>query len=156
NRQGDRRGAPPSSSSTDREKVVVIVALLARSCHGRQALVGELDALDVAEVQVVDGEVRGDRAAEVAHLPEERAEPEADDERARRPGQVASTGADVEEREDERRRPEPDPRQERAAKEELLADGAREREHENVARVQIAEESAEGAVQAPRPVEAVD
>src|SRR5687767_2081899 len=123
---------------------------------GGRLLFGELDADDVAEVQVVDREVRGDRGAQIAELLEHRAEEQPGDERARGPRQVRKAGADVEEREDHRRREQADPGEERPAKQELLTDGARQREDEDVARAEGPEETAEAPVETARPLETVN
>jgi RimJ/RimL family protein N-acetyltransferase len=106
---------------------------------------------DVAQVQEVDHEVRGDRPAEVARLHRELAERDAERERRCGPRQEPLARPDVEQREHDRLPPHPHPRQQRAAEQHLLADRAREREDQDLSRRERAEQVAKARVELARP-----
>src|SRR6266581_3878945 len=88
------------------------------------SIAGQIYPHDVAEVQIVDGEVGDDGRAQVAQGEEESTEQEPDQERRQRPGQVAEPGAEVQEGEDQGRPPDAEPGEQSAAKKQLFSDGA--------------------------------
>jgi hypothetical protein len=103
------------------------------------------------QVGEVDHEVRDDRAAQIAGGRRHRAERQPHAERPRGPHQVAALGPDVERGEQHRLRDQPEPRAQRAAEQQLLADRAGHREQQDLAGRDVAQHRAEVAVHRARP-----
>lgn len=108
---------------------------------------GEINPRDVRQVEIVDGEVSGDGPAEIPHRLERDPEDQPEHERGCGPRQKPPTGTDVKEREHPRLSPDADPRGEGAAKEQLFAHRAGDREDEDLSRRHVAEEPVKVAVQ---------
>src|ERR1039457_4976044 len=109
----------------------------------------------VSQVERVDGEMCHHRAAEIARPQKELTKHRPSDKRCQGPGQKPHLGPDGQKSKDRTRSPKADNRLKSPAKENLLADGRGDGQHQDLGAMQGAKQCAQVAVQGPPPLESV-